>query len=201
MWKRILDAILAWLRQQQEPPAPVPPPPAPKPVPVPVPPPVPTPPPVPVPAPAPAPQPPPAPSPACGKPTSLKLGIFNVVAKDRGARIVFDCSQMVEGVKAPEGCGDYYNQTYGQVIAEQDGPGFKGEPVERASSNPNLLVIATNYEPDWAGDRYKLAGTYTLRVTYPWHSVWRAQTFTIDERGLPHGYGNNQSSYDIPKAK
>lgn len=206
MWKRWLEVLLAYLSKKPAPapvpvptpvpvpvpvPTPVPPPPAPVPVPVPVPPPPP-------PAPVPAPEPPPA----CGKPTSLKLGFFaQRQLEGRGFRISFDVSPLVDGVKAPESCGDYYNQTYGQVLAFQDGPGFRGDPVERSSSNPNLLVIATNYEADWEGGRYKLAGKYTLGVTYPWLPVWRCQDFTIDDRGQAHGYGNNQQSYDLAKAK
>jgi hypothetical protein len=205
MWKQILAALLAWFNKPKPPEPPPPEPPKPFPCPegyvwsptggphgtsgC-----------IPIQAPSDPPKPPDPPAnPTCGKPTSLKLGIYNVVKKDRGARIVFDTSPMVDGVKAPEGCGPYYDETYGQVLATQDGPGFKGDPVERASSNPNLLVIATNYEADWDGDRYKLAGNYILRVTYPWFKVWRAQAFTINDKGIPSGYGTNAQSYDEPK--
>lgn len=142
----------------------------------------------------------PAPDLTCGKPTSLKLGFFaQRQLEGRGYRITFDASPLVDGVKAPEGCGDYYNETYGQVEAFQQGPGFDHDPVERSSSNPFLLVIATNYEADWSGGRYLLAGKYTLGVTYPWLKVWRCQDFTIDDKGQASGYGTNQQSYDKAK--
>lgn len=194
MWKRILDALLKWLTKNQ--PAPVPPPPEPVPVPVPVPVPTPTP----VPVPTPAPDPPPVPNPGCGKPTNLKLGIRDQRQLAKGYRITFDCSPLVDGVKAPEGCGPYYLATFGEVQAFQKGPGFDADPVERSSVGDGfLLVIATNYEADWSGSRYKLAGNYTIGVSYPWLKVWRCQDFTIDENGQAHGYGTNAQSYDMAK--
>jgi hypothetical protein len=190
MWKRILEALLALLKPKPAP-APVPPPPVP--VPVPTPPPVPVPPPVP-------PPPVPTPNPACGKPTSLKLGIRGVRQLLRGWRIAFDCSPLVDGVKVSEGCGPYYLQTYGEVEAFQKGPGFDHDPVERGSDGDGfILVIATNNEADWQDGRYKRAGKYTIGVSYPWLNSWRCQDFTIDEKGEAHGYGNNQQSYDLFK--
>lgn len=196
MWKAILNALLALLKPKPAP-TPVPPPP----VPVPVPPPAPVPPPTPPPPPPPAPPAPaPAPDPTCGKPTSLKLGIRSVTQLQRGYRGTWDVSPLVDGIKVPEGCGPAYLLAYGEVKATQKGPGFDADPVERSSVGDGfLLVIATNNEADWDGNRYKLAGNYTIRTSYDWLPVSRCQDFTIDQQGNFHGYGNNQQSYDVAK--
>lgn len=189
-----LMRLLGLLQKEPEPPKPEPP--APTPVPVPTP----------TPAPQPEPQPgpvEPAPTPfGCAKPTGLKLGFRDQRQLARGFRIMFDASPLIgDGQKASEGCGAYYEVTYGQPEAFQSGPGFAHDPVERASGAGNgcLLVIATNYEGDWEGNRYKLAGKYTVGVSYPWLTTWRCQDFTIDEQGQAHGAGTNAQGYDRPK--
>lgn len=188
-----IQKILDFFKKRPKPPVPVP-------VPEPPPTPVPTPTPTPTPVPTPEPFPPPTPQPGCAKPASVKLGFRDQRGLSRGFRIMFDASDLdADGNKIPEGCGDYLNETYGQIEAYQKGPGFDHDPVERSSSNPSLLVIATNYEGDWDGNRYKLAGSYEVGVSRAHLKVWRVQRFTIDERGEAHGMGTNAQAIDLPK--
>jgi hypothetical protein len=190
-WNAFIQIIIALFNRQP----PAPPPPAPVPTPTPVPP---TPVPTPVP-PVPEPHPMPAPPSGCSRPDAVKLGFRDQRKLARGYRIMFDASDMANGVKIPEGCGDWLNQQFGQMEAYQNGPGFTHDPVERSSSNPSLLVIATNNDADWDGNRYKLAGNYEVGVSRSVLNVWRAQKFTIDDQGQAHGMGNNQQSFDVPK--
>lgn len=200
--------------------------PVPSPTPTPVPSPSPTPVPTPSPSPSPSPTPPPGDDREgwdneyqCPQPERVKLGFRAAVKKQVGYRNTFDVTPMVlstgdggscehkrhEGVlpsecAAFEACGVYYNRVYGEVQAYQRSTAFSGaHPVERQSNEPFILVIATNHAPDWQDGAYKLAGRYTIGVSYPFLKFWRIQNGLIDSQGKALGFGPDRDGENLNK--
>lgn len=171
----------------------------------------PSPPPVPVPPPVPPPVVPPVappvappivpPDDACPRPDGIKLGWRDTRKLEKGWRNQFNVTPLVGGVPASEGCGETYFLRYGEPQAFQDGPGFTGDPVERASGDSfgDILVIATNDESQWDGPIYKPNGPMTIGVSYPWLKTWRCQNGVMGTDGQMRGFGNNSQGYDKAK--
>jgi len=145
---------------------------------------------------------PPPPDPKCVRPDGIKLGWRDQRKIQPGWRNTFNVTPTIGGVPAPEGCGQFYFDTYGQPEAYQSlEGGFQKDDVERASGDSFgcILVLATNSEELWKDGRYTEAGKMTIAVSYPWLKFWRAQDCVMGEDGKITGAGNNTKSYDIPK--
>lgn len=111
----------------------------------------------------------------------------------------------VAGIPVPEGCGEYYFNTYGIVQAYQTGTGFIKDPVDRVSGDSwgDILNLATNDDKHWsngeAGGTWLQAGPMTICVTYPWLTTWRCQNGSMDTAGKLNGIGTNAQGYDLAK--
>jgi hypothetical protein len=139
----------------------------------------------------------------CAKPDGIKLGWRDARKIQPGFRNQMNITPTIGGVPAPEACGAYYEQTYGQPEAEQSlVGGFQNDPVERASGDSFgcILVFASNSPDLWKDGKYIEAGKMTVKVTYPWLPYWVAQDGVMGTDGKMTGFGTNQQSYQIPKA-
>lgn len=113
-----------------------------------------------------------------------------------------------------EACADHvgapYQVVYGQPQAFQDGPGFRGDPVERTTDGCNKddpsvvpcgynLRFATGGRENYPGGRYKEAGPMRICASLPNLPTWRCQTGTMGEDGKLDGFGQDNRSRDVPK--
>jgi hypothetical protein len=196
IFSQLMAALLAMLFH----PAPTPPPPPPDPA---------TPPPsappiTPAPPAPPPPAPPAPPAPVeVPTPAGIKLGWRGTRKLELGFRNEFNITPTDDnGRGLPEAMGEALMLKFGWPEAFQDGPGFTGEPVERASGDSFGCIarIATNSPGEWDGGRYTKAGHYTIGASYPHFNYWRCQDFTIGDDGQVSGAGTNQQSYNRPKA-
>lgn len=138
----------------------------------------------------------------CAKPDGIKLGWRDARKIQPGWRNMFNVTPTIGGVPAPEGCGQFYFDTYGEPKAEQSlEGGFQDDPVERASGDSwgCILVMATNSENLWKDGSYQEAGRMTVKVTYDWLPYWVAQDGEMGTDGLMRGFGTNSKSYQIKK--
>lgn len=114
-----------------------------------------------------------------------------------------------------EGCADHvgspYEVKYGQPQAFQDGPGFKGDPVERSTDGCTVIVdgvphvpcgynlkFSTAGEQNYPGGRYNEAGRMRICASLP-GLPWRCQDGIMSEAGKLEGFGTNDRGYDLPK--
>jgi len=142
------------------------------------------------------------PDPQCVRPDGIKLGWRDARKIQPGWRNTFNVTPTIGGVPAPEGCGSFYYETYGEPQAFQSlVGGFQDDPVERASGDSYgcILVLATNSEELWKNGEYQEAGKMTIGVSYPWLRFWRCQDVVMGVDGKITGAGNNSQSYDRPK--
>jgi hypothetical protein len=115
---------------------------------------------------------------------------------------------------ADEGCADHvgapYQVAYGQPQALQDGPGFRGDPVERTTDGCNKddpgvvpcgynLRFATGGRENYLGGRYNEAGPMRICASMPNLPTWRCQTGTMGDDGKLNGFGTDSHSTDVPK--
>lgn len=162
----------------------------------------------------------------CPTPTRVKLGWAGYGGNHlvRGIRNLWSFTPMVPSTGPggscewkrnkdtgllPAECEAHHScaEVYGDPLAYQDGPGFRGHPVERASVSQYNLVIATNWPELWTTGRYGQAGEHKLCATLEGGPLklrfpWRCQRGYIDEKGFAQagpdgGFGKDgEKSFD-----